>query len=56
MRKLALHWQILIAIVLAFGAGVWMFGIKEATGHQPTIFGIEFLSMFDYIGTLWLWR
>jgi Na+/H+-dicarboxylate symporter len=54
MRKLALHWQILIAIVLAFVAGLWMFAIKEATGHQPDVFGIEFLSMFNYIGTLFL--
>ena len=54
MRKLALHWQILIAIVLAFGAGLWMFGIKESTGSQPGVFGIEFITMLDYIGTLFL--
>jgi len=54
MRKLALHWQILIAIILAFAAGLWMFSIKEATGNQPSVFGIEFLTMFDYIGTLFL--
>jgi len=54
MRKLALHWQILIAIVLAFAAGLWMFSIKEATGSQPTAFGIEIISMFNYIGTLFL--
>jgi len=54
MRKLALHWQILIAIILAFIAGLWMFSIKEATGNQPTAFGIEILSMFDYVGTLFL--
>ncbi len=54
MRKLALHWQILIAIVFAFIAGLWMFSIKETTGNQPGVFGIEFIAMFDYIGTLFL--
>ncbi len=54
MRKLALHWQILIAIILAFVAGLWIFSIKETTGTQPGVFGIEFVTMFDYIGTLFL--
>jgi len=54
MRKLALHWQILIAIVLAFIAGLWMFSIKEATGNQPAIFGVEFLAMFNFIGEIFL--
>jgi len=54
MRKLALHWQILIAIILAFAAGLWMFGVKESTGMQPGVFGIEFISMLDYIGELFL--
>jgi proton glutamate symport protein len=54
MRKLALHWQILIAIILAFVAGLWMFSVKEATGSQPGVFGIEFITMLDYIGTLFL--
>jgi Na+/H+-dicarboxylate symporter len=54
MRKLALHWQILIAIGLAFAAGLWMFGVKESTGSQPDVFGIEFITMMDYIGELFL--
>ena len=54
MRKLALHWQILIAIVLAFIAGLWMFSIKEATGNQPAIFGVEFLAMFNFVGEIFL--
>jgi proton glutamate symport protein len=54
MRKLALHWQILIAIVLAFIAGIWMFSIKEATGNQPAFFGVEFIAMMDFIGTIFL--
>ena len=45
MRKLALHWQILIAIVLAFITGLWIFSIKEATGSQPGAFGIEFVTI-----------
>jgi proton glutamate symport protein len=54
MRKLALHWQILIAIILAFIAGLWMFSVKEATGNQPTVFGIEFIAMLDFIGEIFL--
>ena len=54
MRKLALHWQILIAIVLAFIVGLWMFSIKEATGNQPTFFGVEFIAMMDFIGKIFL--
>ena len=52
MRKLALHWQILIAIVLAGIAGSIIFGYRESTGNEPGIFGIDFVVMFDYIGTL----
>ena len=54
MRKLALHWQILIAIVLAFIVGLWMFGVKEATGSQPMLLGIEIISMLDFIGKIFL--
>ncbi len=54
MRKLALHWQILIAIILAFAAGLWIFYTKESSGVEPSLFGIEFVTMFDYIGTLFL--
>ncbi|MDG2107467.1 MAG: dicarboxylate/amino acid:cation symporter [Woeseiaceae bacterium] len=54
MRKLALHWQILIAIAMAFIAGLWIFNIKETTGNQPDVFGVEFIVIFDYIGTLFL--
>lgn len=54
MRKLALHWQILIAIVLAGIAGSIIFEYRESTGNEPGIFGIDFVVMFDYIGTLFL--
>ncbi|MCH8100824.1 MAG: dicarboxylate/amino acid:cation symporter [Proteobacteria bacterium] len=54
MRKLALHWQILIAIVLAGIVGTIIFEYRASTGNEPGIVGIEFLTMFDYIGTLFL--
>ncbi|MDX1455020.1 MAG: dicarboxylate/amino acid:cation symporter [Gammaproteobacteria bacterium] len=47
MRKLALHWQILIAIILAAFAG-WL------TGAEGQVFGITFVSLFDFIGTLFI--
>lgn len=47
MKKLALHWQILIALVLAAGAGM-------LTGTEAGIFGVPFLSMYDFIGTLFI--
>ncbi len=54
MRKLALHWQILIAIILAFIVGLWMFGVKEATGNQPAFFGLEVLAVLKFIGKMFL--
>ena len=47
MLKLALHWQILIAIGLAFLIG----GVSSA---DTTLLGISMLSVFDFIGTLFL--
>lgn len=47
MKKLALHWQILIAILLATLAGVY-------TSHQPLIFGINSIKVFDFLGTLFM--
>lgn len=47
MRKLALHWQILLAIVLAVVAGL-------ITGKDLSIFGISFYSMYQFAGTLFL--
>lgn len=54
MRKLALHWQILIAIILAGITGTIIFEYRASTGNEPGIFGIDFITMFDYIGTLFL--
>lgn len=45
--RLALHWQILIAIVLAAAAG-W------AAGEQGALFGLRWIVLFDFIGTLFL--
>ena len=54
MPKIALHWQILIAIVIAGLVGGYVFNVKEATDVDPTIFGITYLSIFSYIGTIFL--
>ncbi|MDH5407074.1 MAG: dicarboxylate/amino acid:cation symporter [Gammaproteobacteria bacterium] len=47
MTKLALHWQIIIALGLAVVAG-------SITGTDVTVFGITFYAIFDFIGTLFL--
>lgn len=45
--KLALHWQILIALFLAAIMG-------SITGTEGTIFGIHWLAVYTFIGTLFL--
>lgn len=45
--KLALHWQILIALVIAAIAGYF-------AGTDGTIFGITWIAIFGFIGTLFL--
>ncbi|MDT8385305.1 MAG: dicarboxylate/amino acid:cation symporter [Gammaproteobacteria bacterium] len=45
--KLKLHWQILIALVLAVIAGT-------LTGTDGSLFGITFYSIYQFIGTLFL--
>jgi Na+/H+-dicarboxylate symporter len=47
MIKLKLHWQILIAMLLAVVAGF-------ATGTDGGIFGVTFYSIYDFIGGLFL--
>ena len=47
MKKLALHWQILIAIFAAISAGL-------LTGTDAEIFGVTFYAMYQFIGTLFL--
>jgi len=54
MRKLELHWQILISIILAGIAGSIIFGYRESTSIEPTILTIPYVSIFDYIGTIFL--
>lgn len=54
MRKLELHWQILIAIGLA-GISGYMVNRSIASGvEDPSILGISIVGFFDYIGTMFL--
>ncbi len=52
-RKLALHWQILIAIVLAaiVGSIVKHFTTDAAT---PAFLGVSYVSMFKFVGEIFL--
>lgn len=45
--RLALHWQIVIAIVLAVAAG-WV------AGEHGALFGLPWLTVFDFLGSLFL--
>lgn len=45
--RLALHWQILIALVLASIMGAY-------SGTEGTIFGLSWLAIYTFIGTLFL--
>ncbi|MCZ6715694.1 MAG: dicarboxylate/amino acid:cation symporter [Gammaproteobacteria bacterium] len=47
MTKLKLHWQILIALVLA---GI----IGTLTGTDAALFGVTFYSVFGFLGTIFL--
>jgi len=47
MFKLKLHWQILIALGLSVPAGM-------LAGIEHGVFGVHFVDMFDFIGTLFL--
>ena len=47
MTKLKLHWQILIALLLAVIAG-------SLAGTSSEFLGVRFYAMFDFIGTLFL--
>jgi Na+/H+-dicarboxylate symporter len=54
MKKLALHWQILIAIVLAVGAGYAVNFAGQGDPAAPGLFGVSFLTVFNYIGEMFL--
>lgn len=47
MKKIKLHWQILIAVGLAVVAGF-------LTGRDGAIFGVTFYSVYEFVGTLFL--
>ena len=47
MRKIELHWQILIAIILAVISG-------HLAGKTASLFGITFYSLFDFFGTMFM--
>jgi proton glutamate symport protein len=53
VRKLALHWQILIAIVLAAVVGSI---VKHYTtdAFAPGILGVSFFSVFEFVGAIFL--
>ncbi|MGD8477032.1 MAG: cation:dicarboxylase symporter family transporter, partial [Burkholderiales bacterium] len=53
MRKIALHWQILIAIILAAIVG-WT--VKHFTVGEmaPTLFGVSYIAIFGYVGEIFL--
>ncbi|MDJ0512601.1 MAG: dicarboxylate/amino acid:cation symporter [Methyloceanibacter sp.] len=53
MRKLALHWQILIAIALAAVSGSIIQQLTTET-FTPTILGVSFVSIFDFVGAIFL--
>jgi len=54
MKKIELHWQILIAIGLAGIAG-WAVNSAIASGiEDPSFIGISFIGLFDYVGSLFL--
>ena len=54
MRKLALHWQILIALVAAVFVGYFVNQAGDGDPSAPGVFGVSFLSLFTYIGTIFL--
>lgn len=54
MKKLALHWQILIAIGCAIVAGYAVNQAGDGDPYAPKLFGVSLLTSFDYIGTLFL--
>ncbi len=53
MRKLALHWQILIAIGLAVIVG-YLVNLNTTDDFVPNIFGVDVIAILSYIGKLFL--
>ncbi|MGB5245116.1 MAG: cation:dicarboxylase symporter family transporter, partial [Woeseia sp.] len=54
MKKLALHWQILIAIGLSVFAGGAVNYLRGQGIEDPSIFGVSVIGVFDYIGSMFL--
>lgn len=54
MKKLGLHWQILIAIILAGFVGWAVNTAGAGDPAAPQVFGVSWLSVFDYIGEMFL--
>jgi proton glutamate symport protein len=54
MKKLALHWQILIAIVIAALAGYAVNVAGDGDPTAPGIGSVSYLSMFQYVGEIFL--
>lgn len=54
MKKIALHWQILIAIFFAAVAGFAVNRAIAAGVEDPSFLGISFIGLFNYVGTLFL--
>jgi Na+/H+-dicarboxylate symporter len=54
MKKLALHWQILIAIGLAALAGFLVNSFGDGDPMAPQLLGVSYLAAFQYIGAMFL--
>ncbi|MGB5347616.1 MAG: dicarboxylate/amino acid:cation symporter [Woeseia sp.] len=54
MKKIALHWQILIAIGASVVAGGTVNYLRGQGIDDPTLLGVSVIGFFDYIGTLFL--
>ena len=54
MKKLDLHWQILIAILFAAIAGRAVNSAIASGVTDPSILGVSIIGFFDYIGSLFL--
>jgi Na+/H+-dicarboxylate symporter len=53
MKKLALHWKILIALILAFSIGLWANFSTETSTEKPAWFGnLHYFS--NFVGSLFL--
>lgn len=54
MSKLELHWQILIAILMAGVAGYFVNSSIASGVEDPSFLGVSAIGFFDYIGSLFL--